>query len=193
LRVMFQNLLADRFKLTFHWVTKELPTYSILVYKDGPKMRESTDLPSLSSNAPPPRVEGPLKLDTDGFPIYAGPQRDGVALIKINGRSRLRGQRATMKDLANELSRTQLKFPVTDETGLKAKYDFTVMFASPGWNRVLEDIPELGISASAYASLEPLSELGAALQSQLGLKLEQKPMPAEVFVVDHVEKAPTAN
>jgi uncharacterized protein (TIGR03435 family) len=41
--------------------------------------------------------------------------------------------------------------------------------------------------------MAPLPELAAALQSQLGLKLEQKREPVEMFVVDRVEKAPTAN
>jgi uncharacterized protein (TIGR03435 family) len=126
LRVMFQNMLADRFRLTFHWGAKDLPTYSILVARGGPKMSESADLPSSGNRAPP--VEGPLKLDTDGFPISPDSQRDGVHTIMINGRSQLRGRRATMQDLANELSKTQLALSVTDDTGIKAKFDFTLKF-----------------------------------------------------------------
>lgn len=86
-----------------------------------------------------------------------------------------------------------LTLPVADDTGLKAKYDFTLKFATPGWNGRLEDIPELGIFASAYEGMEPLPELAVALQTQLGLKLEQKRAPIKVFVVDHLEKTPTAN
>jgi len=95
--------------------------------------------------------------------------------------------------VANELSRTQLKVPVTDETGLKAKYDFILKFATPEWNGRLLDIPELGISASVYEAMEPLPDLAAALQSQLGLKLQSKKAPVEVLIVDHVEKVPTVN
>ena len=193
LRVMLQNLLADRFKLTFHWGTKELPTYSILVGRSGPKMSMSAD-PSSADSALPPRVEGQLKLDADGFPISQGAHRDGVGTVRINGRSQLRAQRATMQDLANELSsKLQLGMSVADETGLKAKYDFTLKFATPGWNGRFIDIPEFGISASAYEAMEPLPELAAALQSQLGLKLEQKRAPVDVFVVERLEKTPTAN
>ncbi len=193
LRVMFQNMLADRFRLTFHWGAKALPTYSILVARGGPKMSESADLPSSGNGGPPQPVEGPLKLDTDGFPVSADSQRDGVHTIMINGRSQVRGRRATMQDLASELSKTQLALPVADDTGLKAKFDFTLKFATPAWNGRLEDIPELGIFASAYEKMEPLPELAGALQSQLGLKLEQKRAPAVVFVVDHLERTPTAN
>lgn len=41
LRVMLQALLADRFKLSFHRVTKELPAFVLLVGKNGPKFKES--------------------------------------------------------------------------------------------------------------------------------------------------------
>ena len=38
---MLQAMLADRFKLSAHIVTKELPGYELLVAKNGPKMKES--------------------------------------------------------------------------------------------------------------------------------------------------------
>jgi uncharacterized protein (TIGR03435 family) len=39
LHVMFQNLLADRFKVQFHKETKELPAYALMVDKSGSKMK----------------------------------------------------------------------------------------------------------------------------------------------------------
>jgi uncharacterized protein (TIGR03435 family) len=38
---MLQRLLAERFKLEYHTVTKELPAYVLLVGKGGPKFQES--------------------------------------------------------------------------------------------------------------------------------------------------------
>jgi uncharacterized protein (TIGR03435 family) len=38
---MLQALLADRFKLAFHRETKELPIYSLVIAKNGPKFREA--------------------------------------------------------------------------------------------------------------------------------------------------------
>jgi uncharacterized protein (TIGR03435 family) len=196
IRMMLQNMLADRFELTSHWDTKELPAYSIVVAGAGPKMKESIEVPrprdETGNGAPAPGLDGSEKLDADGFPVVPGPQRDGVGAVMINGRSRLRGQRATMQDLASELSK-QVKYPVTDQTGLKSKYDFTVKFATPEWSGKLEDIPELGIWASAYEAMQPLPDLAAALQSQMGLKLHSKKAPVAVLIVDHVKKAPTVN
>jgi uncharacterized protein (TIGR03435 family) len=68
--------------------------------------------------------------------------------------------------------------------GLTARYDFTLTYASP---------KPLLAPAHTPEDLEPLPDLFAALQSQLGLKLERKPVSVEVFVVDHIEKTPTGN
>jgi uncharacterized protein (TIGR03435 family) len=66
LRVMFQNLLAERFKLTFHRETKEIPGYSLLVAKSGLKMKESAAA----------HRKDDRDFDADGFPI-SGSQEEG--------------------------------------------------------------------------------------------------------------------
>jgi uncharacterized protein (TIGR03435 family) len=38
---MLQSLLTDRFRLTFHRENKELPIYTLLVAKSGPKLHEA--------------------------------------------------------------------------------------------------------------------------------------------------------
>lgn len=43
LRVMLQNLLAERFKLAMHRQTREMQTYALEVEKSGPKFRESQE------------------------------------------------------------------------------------------------------------------------------------------------------
>ena len=79
---------------------------------------------------------------------------------------------------------SELKATVTDQSGLTAKYDLILTYAS------LEPLPP---PAHVPENLEPLPDIFAALQSQLGLKLERKPVSVEVFVVDHMEKIPTGN
>lgn len=39
LKLMLQALLADRFQLSFHRETKDMPVYDLVVAKDGPKMK----------------------------------------------------------------------------------------------------------------------------------------------------------
>jgi uncharacterized protein (TIGR03435 family) len=101
----------------------------------------------------------------------------------MGDRSRIIAQHEPIQDLVRSLS-SQMKTIVTDGTGLTAKYDFTLTFAS------LEPLPP---PAHMPEAPEPLPNIFAAMQSQLGLKLERKPVPAEVFVVDHMEKTPTGN
>jgi uncharacterized protein (TIGR03435 family) len=45
---MLQALLADRFKLTTHRETKELPIYSLVVAKGGPKFKAADSSPHMS-------------------------------------------------------------------------------------------------------------------------------------------------
>ena len=69
---------------------------------------------------------------------------------------------------------------VIDKTGLTGMFDFHLEFAP-------DDVTP-GITASGDAS-DPLSpSIFAALQEQLGLKLEAGEGPVELLVIDHVEK-----
>jgi len=50
IRPLIQKLLADRFQLTIHRGTKELPIYALVVGKNGPKLKES------AANNPGPQI-----------------------------------------------------------------------------------------------------------------------------------------
>jgi uncharacterized protein (TIGR03435 family) len=50
LRLMFQTLLEERFKLKYHWESKEMPLYDLTIAKNGPKLR-----PSDPNRKPPAR------------------------------------------------------------------------------------------------------------------------------------------
>jgi uncharacterized protein (TIGR03435 family) len=215
-RVMLQNLLSERFKLTIHRETKELPMYSLVVARNGPKLKESAEVPAPKDDGdpanlpPPPPLPSQPKIGPDGFPILPipGGGRAGLFFIMMPGRTRLIGQQQTMQDLANRLT-TQLNRPVTDATALKAKYDFTLTFASEGMNMGMPmpigmvqvpppspPPPPPGGGGGPAANLpegETPPDLFAAIQAQLGLKLEAKKGPVELIVIDHVEKTPTEN
>ncbi len=66
--------------------------------------------------------------------------------------------------------------PVFDKTGLTGNYDFTLEWV----NRKL--------SAASDSGLADGLTLFAALQEQLGLKLESTTAPFDTVVIDHAEK-----
>ncbi len=210
-RVMLQNLLAERFKMTVHRETKELPMYSMIVGKNGPKLKESPpETPAVPGDAddtpkPPPPLPGPgqMKFDAEGFPILPLPAggRGGIFQMMMPGRSRLIANRGTMQDLAERLSSVLTK-PVTDATGLKAKYDFTLTYSPEGLGSGgglffgAPPPPPPGGGEEARKNMpdvEAPQDLFSAIQAQLGLKLEAKKGPVELIVVDKAEKTPTEN
>jgi uncharacterized protein (TIGR03435 family) len=81
----------------------------------------------------------------------------------------LAGNNAPVSLLTTELAR-RFKRPVFDKTELKGSYDFRVEFAA-------QDDPA-----------QPAPSIYAAMQEQLGLKLESGKGQAEVLVIDHVQK-----
>lgn len=200
-RVMLQNLLAERFGVKVHHETKELPMYSLVVAKGGPKMKESAPEETTKEGAEPPPQPLPSqpKMGADGFPILPniGGGRGGIFMIMMPNRARLMGNKQTMKDLATRLS-DMLSKPVIDMTELTAKYDFTLTYSPEGMNGMLGPPPGGMIGGRGPAdgtANEPESAptLFAAIQSDLGLKLDAKKGPVDLVVVDHIEKVPTEN
>jgi uncharacterized protein (TIGR03435 family) len=187
LRLMIQRLLAERFKLVVHHEPKEMTSYELVVGKNGPKLKETDP----AAPPPEPPTPGPLPKDKDGFAI-APPGAMVIEMTNGEPRATLNAVGETMAQLANRLS-NQLNKPVFDRTGLTGKYDFLLRF-SP-------DIPQMGApppgAGGGPPPPPPPPDIGpgfiAAVQSQLGLKLESKKGPVDVLVVDHMEKTPTEN
>jgi uncharacterized protein (TIGR03435 family) len=201
-RVMLQNLLAERFKLTVHRDAKELPMYSLTVAKGGSKMKESADVatPKDDVDQPPPPLPSEPKIGADGFPILPPrPAGSPIAMIIMNGRARLIAQQNTMQELADRLTGLTNR-PVTDATALKAKYDFTLTFSPEGMNGPMGPIAPppgpggvIGAPGAGTPEAESLPDIFGAVQAQLGLKLEPKKGPVEMIVIDHIEKTPIEN
>jgi uncharacterized protein (TIGR03435 family) len=81
-----------------------------------------------------------------------------------------------------------LHTPVIDETGLKGKYDFTVDMAP----YVSDDMMKHQ-AGSAPVMPDIFGIAQAALQEQLGLKLESKKAEVSLIVVDKAERTPSEN
>jgi uncharacterized protein (TIGR03435 family) len=169
-RLMLQNLLIDRFKLTFHHEKRQVNGFTLVAAKGGPKFKEYVEEPS--KNDDPPRQTAQIKNDANGFPLLQRGKGFSMA-ITIN-RATLHSGGGTMEEFAESVS-NQLRLPVKDATGLTGKYDVTM-----SW--VADNSPDA-----------PAPNIFQAVQEQLGLKLESKKVAVDVLVIDHLEKTPTEN
>ena len=96
----------------------------------------------------------------------------------------LPGRNATLGELASLLQRAILDRPVVDETGTMGRFDFDLAWA-PDESQFGGDVPKASETA-------PSLPLFAAIQEQMGLRLEAKRGMVEALVVDKVEK-PSGN
>jgi uncharacterized protein (TIGR03435 family) len=189
--VMLQNLLAERFHVSFHRVVKEFPEYSLVVAKGGPKLKETTG-PSILEQPPSLDALRNLKTDGNGFlqlppgMRVASTRRDGVTLLTFRAYSILELTQLLRLPLGKITGGMWATGRISDKTGLAGKYDFTLEFAgsmAPG-----------GAFAPLAAGQDVVGpDLFEALEKQLGLKLEKSKVQLDVVVVDHADKVPTKN
>ena len=205
-RLMLQNLLAERFGLTLHRETKELPMYALLVGPKGARLKESTadgSAPDAQALPLPPGggKEG-VKIGSDGCPEVPQAAGRGVGsfMMMTPGGACMISHGQTMEFLATQLS-NRFDRPVVDETGLKGNYDWRLRFdpssmpeGRTGGAVQMKGPGPAGTEASRGAlDGESAPSFSTALQEQLGLRMESKKGPIELLVIDHVEKTPSAN
>ena len=177
--LMLQTLLADRFRLTLHRETRQLPVYNLTAKKSGLKLPPPKDTTCLSF--PPGTTPRPVPGTSDcGYaPLFLSPA--GL---------RMEGRKLHMADMTRALARA-LGQPVLDKTGFTGEFDIDLNYTD-------EDIMKSPGSAApddaAGNRLQagPNLPLVFAAMDQLGLKLQPAKGPVEVLVVDHAER-PTPN
>lgn len=189
---MLQNLLKDRFGLTWHFQEKKMKGYRLVVAKDGPRLKEST-----GASLPPAGDQyrsGQAESHNHSGPVVFGASAS------------FRAVNQTAADLARVLS-GQIRLPVDDETGLPGKYDISLRWSGTGaagagnhadgaWSG---GPGHAGHDGGGGAPSGPAADpsgptLFDALQQQLGLRL----VPAEqtlarLFVIDGVAQHPIEN
>jgi uncharacterized protein (TIGR03435 family) len=80
---------------------------------------------------------------------------------------------------------------VVDMTGLTGSYDLKLQWTPE--NKPASTAPGRGAGAGASMDGEPGPSLFAAVEQQLGLKLEVRKGPMEIVVIDHAERVPVQN
>jgi uncharacterized protein (TIGR03435 family) len=178
---MLLELLADRFDLSVHRETRQLPVYALVVAKTGSTFHEAN----------------PGGTYPNGNKDSLG-NGHGEMLRWLRGQ--VVGQGIPISVLAQHLSR-ELGRPVLDRTALIGRYDFTLQWSNirmfPREYMVVPGSPgastkgmELDAPSAQSAEFSGPS-IFTALHDQLGLDLlesDEQTSPAQILVIDRIEK-----
>lgn len=171
-----QTLLADRFKLSAHWETQDLPIYALVLARPdgklGPNIRPAAvDCTAAAAASAAAAKEGKsLNPNT--------PDRVSCGFRNSRGRIMFGGYPMSFfaNGLANEVARA-----VIDRTGLAGNWDFELTYTR-------DAVRQPDVADAALANVDPDgASLFTALQEQLGLKLESTKGPVRVLVIDRIE------
>jgi uncharacterized protein (TIGR03435 family) len=181
LRPMMQALLKERFKLQAHMEDRPVSAYTLIAVK--PKLTKADPLSRTRCK------EGPGPDGKD--PRTANPVLNRLVSC----------QNMTMAQIGEEMQRVASGYiygPVSDSTGIKGSWDFTLSFSSADLTKAgAGGGPPPGASATSTtaATSDPNGALSLfdAVSKQLGLKLEKQRRPTPVLVIDHIEEKPTEN
>ncbi len=164
---MLRALLADRFKLVVHKETKEQPIYALVLARSdgklGPKLKPST----LDCSAPAPQP---------------GQSSCGTSTNINNEGGIMNGGARSAEEIATTLASFVADRMVVDRTGLNGRFDFELRWTPDNFQ----------LPSPAGAAVTDAPSIFAALQEQLGLKLESQRGPVEFLVIDSIER-PTPN
>lgn len=163
-KMMLQNLLADRFKLAVHVDKKEMPTYALTAGKQ-PKLKEADGSGDTGCKFDVQGGGGP----NDGPPVPPTLSFTCTNITMAALAEYMHTMPAGNQFLGNN--------PLIEDTGLKGAWNFQFSFTLP-----------IGPGANSSGNV-----LFDAVEKQLGLKLEPRKAPIPVIVVDSVNEKPTDN
>jgi len=165
LYAMLRTLLAERFMLAVHTEERVVPSY--VLSRDRADGRLGPALKAATANCGP-AGRGSGAGPTAGCSAWIGPGTVGFAGQPIANLARALGM--------------MLQQPVVDRTGLEGGYDINLKFS-------IENLPGIptGPPGGPRPAVDPNTPtIFAALQEQLGLKLESQRAPIKVVIVDSV-------
>ncbi|HLG57036.1 MAG TPA: M56 family metallopeptidase [Vicinamibacterales bacterium] len=186
---MITNLLKDRFKLTMHRETREMPVYNLVFARSdkrfGPAFKETSAECRATIAA---RLEAAQRGERGALmvaPAECVSLRFNPGIASIGG--------AQMAAIAGLLTQSVGR-PVIDKTGLTSYYDATLKWTpAPGSDNLFPFGLPAGAVAGGGLDAPPLADpdapnLFTAVQDQLGLKLESARGRVEFVVIDRLEK-----
>ncbi len=169
LMLMLQTLLEDRFQLKIRRQVRPSPAYKLVVASGGPKLQLDPD------QSPPAGTQQGTGQPRGWMSMGSGPRGN-----------RITGRAVTMDQFVNTIQQHSDR-PVLDRTQLKGRYNFAMFWAPDNSNAA--GGPESPSQISG-ANLPLGPAFFAALEEQLGLRLESAEAPVEFLVVTGVQKPP---
>jgi uncharacterized protein (TIGR03435 family) len=156
---MLRKLLNDRLDLRFHRGKKEFAVYELTVAKGGPKLKRSSAPPNEAYN-----------VMSTVYPTASG----GIDHVLLPAHN------ATIQQFVSVLQRAILDRPVVDNTMLTGRYDFDLEWTP--------DESQFGGQLPPRTPDSGKPGLFAALQQQLGLKIEATRGMIETLMIDGLDR-----
>ncbi|HKT80644.1 MAG TPA: TIGR03435 family protein [Vicinamibacterales bacterium] len=107
----------------------------------------------------------------------------GLPSLVFRGLGVLPARNASMANFAGVMQSAVLDRPVVDQTNLEGRYDFTL-----NWTPDETQFGGLGIRVPPPSDTAAAPGLFTAVQEQLGLRFESTRAPADVIVIDRLDK-----
>jgi uncharacterized protein (TIGR03435 family) len=169
---MMQRLLAERFTLVVRREMRPTPVYALIVARGdgrlGPQLRKATvDCQAIVAEARARNAQPVLPPPVGNRPTCG--TRTAPGTIMAAG--------VQMTDIARNLERPAERI-VVDKTGLTGPWDLDLTYH-------FEGVVPPGVPPPANTPDTP--SLFAAVQEQLGLKLESQTVPIEMLVVESAQ------
>ena len=162
---MLQHLLEERFHLKVRREQRPMPAFALIFSRSDRRLGPQLRRVSRDCITPAPGSEcGMVPLESS----YRGVGQQWNEFVGM---------------LSNFVGRS-----IVDKTGLSGQFDVNLEWTAPDSNPV----PQIIDSGPARADVKAPPSLRVAVDEQLGLKLEPTTEPAQVLVIDSVER-PTPN
>jgi uncharacterized protein (TIGR03435 family) len=156
---MTRALLKERFKLVAHTEVRQEQVYALVLARADGKLGPGIKPSTRECNSPP-----------------GTPSPCGMNSSVNDARGTMTGNGQSVENLVNALGSFGLSRMVLDKTGLKGTFDFELQWT-----------PDNLRSAAGTQTTDSPS-IFAALQEQLGLKLESQRGLVEFLVIDSIEQ-----
>ena len=169
LEPMMQAILADRFKLSIHRETRQVPVYELALGKGAPKLQPLQD-----GSCTPVLVGHPLP------PLASGRHycRNVVSPRSVDFEGGTLSMLAGLLDLI-------LDRPVIDKSGITNYFEIHLVFAP---DDSAPSPPSTTDPGSPTVRDPDAPGIFQAIKEQLGLRLVPAKGPVDVLVIDHIER-----